>query len=77
MELLEFQIEELYSALVFMTQHQIGYDVTDECGQEALLNHLQQAFKVDNDTHERVLEETRNMEVSLIYINHIKSKSHF
>ncbi|KAI4490005.1 hypothetical protein M0804_004187 [Polistes exclamans] len=55
-------IEELYTALVYMTQHQIGYDVTNECAQEALLNHLQNAFKIDNETHERIIEETQNME---------------
>lgn len=59
------QIEELYAALLYMTQHQIGYDVCNECGQEVLLNHLQNAFKIDNETHERVLEETRNMEVRI------------
>lgn len=48
-----------------MTQHQIGYDVSNECGQEALLNHLQNAFKVDSETHQRVLEETRNLEVRM------------
>lgn len=47
-----------------MTQHQIGYDVSNECGIDALLNHLQLAFKVDNEMHEQVLEETRNMEVN-------------
>lgn len=59
------QIEELYAALVFMIQHQIGYDVSKECELETLLNYLQNAFKVDNDVHERVLDETRNMEVSI------------
>lgn len=47
-----------------MAQHQIGFDVSNECSQETLLNHLQSAFKVDNETHERVLEETRNLEVT-------------
>lgn len=48
-----------------MTQHQVGYDVSSECGQETLLNHLQNAFKVDNETHEKVLETTKNMEVGI------------
>lgn len=48
-----------------MTQHQIGYDVSNECKLETLLNHLQNAFKVDNDVHERVLDETKNMEVRI------------
>lgn len=47
-----------------MAQHQIGFDVCNECSQESLLSHLQSAFKVDNETHERVLEETRNLEVT-------------
>ncbi|XP_043272734.1 protein unc-13 homolog 4B isoform X3 [Venturia canescens] len=64
-----WNIEELYSTLVYMTQHQVGYDVSNECGQDALLNHLQQAFKVDNETHEQVLEDTRNMEAPVMHLN--------
>ncbi|XP_033214634.1 protein unc-13 homolog 4B isoform X2 [Belonocnema kinseyi] len=72
-----WNIEELYSALVCiisgpwvnMAQHQLGYDGTDECGKEALLSHLQQAFKVDNETHERVLEEARNTEAPELHLN--------
>ncbi|CAL1673927.1 unnamed protein product [Lasius platythorax] len=62
-------IEELYAALLYMTQHQIGFDVSKECGQETLLNHLQNAFKVDNETHERVLEETKNLEPPELHLN--------
>ncbi|XP_053984582.1 protein unc-13 homolog 4B-like isoform X1 [Hylaeus volcanicus] len=68
-ESMGWNIEELYAALVYMTQHQIGYDVSTECGQEVLLNHLQNAFKVDNETHERVLEETRNLEPPEMHLN--------
>ncbi|KAG8040085.1 hypothetical protein G9C98_001201 [Cotesia typhae] len=62
-------IEELYTALVYMTQHQIGYDVTNECGREALLNHLQQAFKVDSEVHSQVVEETQSMEAPVMHLN--------
>ncbi|XP_025154207.1 protein unc-13 homolog 4B isoform X4 [Harpegnathos saltator] len=62
-------IEELYTALVRMAQHQIGFDVSNECSQETLLNHLQSAFKVDDETHERVLEETRNLEPPELRLN--------
>ncbi|XP_043464815.1 protein unc-13 homolog 4B isoform X5 [Leptopilina heterotoma] len=68
-ESIGWNIEELYSAVVFMIQHQIGYDESDECGKEAMLCHLQQAFKVDNEVHERVLEETRNMEAPELHLN--------
>ncbi|XP_026666615.1 protein unc-13 homolog 4B isoform X1 [Ceratina calcarata] len=68
-ESMGWNIEELYAALVYMTQHQIGYDVSNECGQESLLNHLQNAFKVDNETHERVLDETKNMEPPEMHLN--------
>ncbi|XP_034180927.1 C2 and C2B_Munc13-like domain-containing protein staccato isoform X1 [Osmia lignaria lignaria] len=68
-ESMGWNIEELYAALLYMTQHQIGYDVSNECGQEILLNHLQNAFKIDNETHERVLEETRNMEPPEMHLN--------
>ncbi|XP_071625523.1 protein unc-13 homolog 4B isoform X1 [Temnothorax longispinosus] len=62
-------IEELYTALVYMTQHQIGFDVSKECSQETLLNHLQNAFKIDNITHEGVLEQTRNLEPPELHLN--------
>ncbi|XP_072759284.1 protein unc-13 homolog 4B isoform X7 [Anoplolepis gracilipes] len=62
-------IEELYAALLYMTQHQIGFDVSKECSQETLLNHLQNAFKVDNETHERVLKETKNLEPPELHLN--------
>ncbi|XP_076644673.1 C2 and C2B_Munc13-like domain-containing protein staccato isoform X4 [Halictus rubicundus] len=68
-ESMGWNIEELYAALVYMTQHQIGYDVCQECGQDTLLNHLQNAFKVDNETHEIVLEKTRNMEPPEMHLN--------
>ncbi|XP_076293946.1 C2 and C2B_Munc13-like domain-containing protein staccato isoform X2 [Lasioglossum baleicum] len=68
-ESMGWNIEELYAALVYMTQHQIGYDVCQECGQDTLLNHLQNAFKVDNETHESVLEKTRNMEPPEMHLN--------
>ncbi|XP_043520293.1 protein unc-13 homolog 4B isoform X10 [Frieseomelitta varia] len=68
-ESMGWNIEELYAALVFMIQHQIGYDVSKECELETLLNYLQNAFKVDNDVHERVLDETRNMEPPEMHLN--------
>jgi len=51
-----------------MMQHQIGFDVSKECKQEVLLNYLQSAFKVDNETHETVLEKTRNLEVIVLKV---------
>lgn len=45
-----------------MTHHQIGYD-DGQCGNEVLLDHLQQAFKVDNEMHLQIVEETQKMEV--------------
>ncbi|XP_011633432.1 protein unc-13 homolog 4B isoform X2 [Pogonomyrmex barbatus] len=68
-ESMGLNIEELYTALVYMTQHQIGFDVSKECSQESLLNHLQNAFKIDNKTHERVLEQTRNLEPPELHLN--------
>ncbi|XP_076681977.1 C2 and C2B_Munc13-like domain-containing protein staccato isoform X3 [Andrena cerasifolii] len=68
-ESMGWNIEELYAALIYMVQHQIGFDVSNECGQESLLNHLQNAFKVDNETHEKVLEETKNMEPPELHLN--------
>lgn len=58
-----FQIEELYTSLVYLTQHQVGFDIANECELECRLSHLQSAFKVDDETHQQVLIETQNMEV--------------
>ncbi|KAF7995549.1 hypothetical protein HCN44_006656 [Aphidius gifuensis] len=63
-----WNIEELYTALVYMTHHQIGYD-DGECGNEVLLNHLQQAFKVDNEMHLQIVEETQKMEAPVMHLN--------
>ncbi|XP_066581872.1 protein unc-13 homolog 4B isoform X3 [Prorops nasuta] len=68
-ESMGWNIEELYAALVYMTQHQVGHDVSEECSLDTLLNQLQNAFKVDSETHERVLEETRNMEAPEMHLN--------
>jgi hypothetical protein len=51
-----------------MIQHQIGFDVSKECKQEVLLNYLQTAFKVDNETHKTVLEKTQNLEVIILKV---------
>ncbi|XP_046623999.1 protein unc-13 homolog 4B isoform X3 [Neodiprion virginianus] len=64
-----WNVEELYASLVYLTQHQIGFDVTNECSQETLLNHLQGAFKIDNQTHEQVLEQAQNMEPPEMHLN--------
>ena len=61
------QIEELYTALLYITQHQIGFDETDDVRQDAVVDYLQKAFNVDAQAHERVMEETRQMEVSDTY----------
>ncbi|XP_025987263.2 protein unc-13 homolog 4B isoform X4 [Solenopsis invicta] len=68
-ESMGLNIEELYAALVYMTQHQIGFDVSRECSQETLLNHLQNAFKIDNITHERVFKEAQNLEPPELHLN--------
>ncbi|XP_011878688.1 PREDICTED: protein unc-13 homolog D isoform X5 [Vollenhovia emeryi] len=68
-ESIGLNIEELYTALVYMTQHQIGFDVSKECSQESLINHLQSAFKIDNIAHEKVLEQTRNLEPPELHLN--------
>ncbi|XP_018351184.1 PREDICTED: BAI1-associated protein 3 isoform X3 [Trachymyrmex septentrionalis] len=68
-ESMGLNIEELYAALVYMIQHQIGFDVSKECSQETLLNHLQSAFKIDNKTHERVLEQMQKLEPPELHLN--------
>ncbi|XP_011497848.1 PREDICTED: protein unc-13 homolog D-like [Ceratosolen solmsi marchali] len=62
-------IEELYAALLFITQHQIGFDVADEVEQDAIIEYLRKAFSIDDETHERVMEETRQMEAPEMHLN--------
>ncbi|XP_012283294.1 protein unc-13 homolog 4B isoform X2 [Orussus abietinus] len=63
-----WNIEKLYSSLVYLTQHQIGYDVSNECGEEALLDYLQRAFKIDDETQAQALEEARAMEAPELHL---------
>ncbi|XP_016841256.1 protein unc-13 homolog 4B isoform X1 [Nasonia vitripennis] len=62
-------IEELYTALLYITQHQIGFDVVDEVEQDAVIQYLQEAFNVNDETHDRVMEETRQMEAPEMHLN--------
>ncbi|XP_058798233.1 protein unc-13 homolog 4B-like isoform X2 [Phymastichus coffea] len=62
-------IEELYTALLYITQHQVGFDVADEIDQNAIFDYLQKAFNIDDETHERVLQETRQMETPEMHLN--------
>ncbi|KAL7300180.1 hypothetical protein TKK_0007025 [Trichogramma kaykai] len=64
-----FEIEELYTALLYITQHPIGLDVVDQVEQDAIINYLQKAFNIDDETHARVMDETRQMEAPEIHLN--------
>ncbi|XP_014210937.1 protein unc-13 homolog 4B-like isoform X2 [Copidosoma floridanum] len=62
-------VEELYTALLYMIQHQIGFDVVDEVAQDDVVDYLQKAFNIDDETHQRVMEETRQMEAPKMHLN--------
>ncbi|KAJ8682333.1 hypothetical protein QAD02_018125, partial [Eretmocerus hayati] len=62
-------IEELYTAVLFITQHNIGSNLSEDVEQDAILSYLQKAFNIDNGTHEKILQETRQMEAPEMLVN--------
>lgn len=57
-----FQIDELYSEILYEILHIIGTDVAAQ--QEALLQYLQEVFKLDSDKHNTLLDQVKAKEVS-------------
>jgi hypothetical protein len=58
------QIEELYSEVLYEILHVVGCDASAEEQRAPLFSYLQEAFKLDNDTHYHLLEMARAKEVT-------------
>lgn len=48
---------------MYMAHHQINYDYVD-CERDAVLQYLRQAFKMEDETHARIMDAIQNMEVN-------------
>lgn len=62
------QSEEFYTRLVHITQHQIGFDdAAKKTSQDSITKYLKNIFQIDDETHKKVLGETRQMKVNIFY----------
>lgn len=58
-----FQIEELYSEVLYLLIHNVGSDVASAVDREALCRLLQDAFKIDEEKHQQLLSTVEAKEV--------------
>ncbi|XP_046996115.1 protein unc-13 homolog 4B isoform X1 [Schistocerca americana] len=63
-----WNIEELYSEILYELLHTVGSDVTSD-ERDALLSYLQEAFKLDNERHSNLLERAQSKEAPNILLN--------
>ena len=59
------QIEELYSEILYEILHIIGCDASDEEERTPLFSYLREAFKLDYEKHNHLLEMAREKEVNV------------
>jgi hypothetical protein len=59
------QIEELYSEVLYEILHIIGCDANAEEERTLLFSYLQEAFKLDHEKHNHLLEMARAKEVNV------------
>lgn len=66
-----FQIDELYSEILYEILHNIGCDngCTYETGQTALFQYVQDAFKISNEKHQFLFEQAEQKEPPEVLLN--------
>ncbi|XP_017783309.1 PREDICTED: protein unc-13 homolog D isoform X2 [Nicrophorus vespilloides] len=64
-----WNIDELYSEILYQTLHNVGCDESCEFGQEELFHYLQDAFKISPNKHQELLEEAKSKEAPEIHLN--------
>ncbi|XP_050297020.1 protein unc-13 homolog 4B isoform X2 [Anthonomus grandis grandis] len=71
-----FNIDELYSEILYVILHNVGCDVNFEVGQTALFSYAQEAFKISSPKHRELLElaEKKDDPELLINVEVIKAK---
>ncbi|KAI5748148.1 hypothetical protein M8J77_022372 [Diaphorina citri] len=62
-----WNIDELYSEILYEVLHIVGTDTTAQ--QEALLQYLQEVFKLDDEKHNALLEQVKAKEAPNILLN--------
>lgn len=63
------QIEELYSEILYEILHNVGCDVESNEEQSDIIRYLQQAFHLEDEKHEALLEAVRAKEAPNILLN--------
>lgn len=63
------QIEELYSEILFKIIHNVGCDVESQEEQSQIIKYLQQAFHLEDEKHNVILEAVRAKEAPNILLN--------
>jgi hypothetical protein len=61
------QIEELYSEVLYEILHIVGCDASAEEERTPLFSYLQEAFKLDHEKHNHLLEMARAKEVNVTF----------
>jgi hypothetical protein len=61
------QIEELYSEVLYEILHIVGCDASAEEERTPLFCYLQEAFKLDHEKHNHLLEMARAKEVNITF----------
>lgn len=67
--MLFFQIDELYEEVLHEIIHNIGCQASEDCAQDALIEYVQDAFKITNDEHHRLMDNARLKEAPEIRLN--------
>lgn len=64
-----FNIDELYTEILYVILHNVGCDFNYDTSQTALFSYAQEAFKIANDKHKQLLEAAENKEDPELMIN--------
>ncbi|KAK6635250.1 hypothetical protein RUM44_000501 [Polyplax serrata] len=69
LRLTSIQIEELYSEILYEILHNVGCDVESTEEQTEIINYLQQAFHMEDEKHNLLLESAKEKEAPNILLN--------
>ncbi|KAL5288048.1 hypothetical protein ACFFRR_008722 [Megaselia abdita] len=62
-------IDELYEEVLHEIIHNIGCEASEDCAQDALIEYVQDAFKITNEEHVRLLDNAKLKEAPEIRLN--------
>lgn len=64
-----WNIDELYTEILYQILHNVGCDMNYEIGQIALFSYAQDAFKISNDKHRYLMEVAEQKEAPELLLN--------